>query len=451
MTYLAIKILNQINNFEIRNISTKLCVDIETLEECNKVDIYTNLYEISDLFGEYDPNKIYLKSENHIFSYIRNSDNKDIGFSYIKRFNNNIEILEITNNEIYVHEDKFSSCLMKLNQNLNQINHLDVSDNFMSGFDLRVLFERLHLMTNLKYLNISNNNICNFNIESFPILNRLSNLQIINISNNLFFEGELRFFMQKISFLTPNLKGFINFNNNIGNSETLAIYNKFPFLQKVVLSNNGFDNDSDEDFISLLISLKKLEYLVICENIRASSKFFETIGQLFNLLHLQLKTLKLPKKGKLISLTINNLSELTHLDLSDNFLNDDDARDLSTSLKSKIKLEVLNLSHNEFSNVGANHISKFLSSLENLKELKLSYNQFGSGHQIIFSSLKFLKNLINIEFESTNLKDSLAIKELSSSIKILRKLRYLNLKFNNFDVKIINSTGEFLKNLYIFY
>ncbi len=64
--------------------------------------------------------------------------------------------------------------------------------------------------------------------------------------------------------------------------------------------------------------------------------------------------------------------------------------------------------------------------------------------------MKFLNNLSFLMLENNQINDESA-KQLNYAIKLLRKLRLLNLRNNIFNKNILNFTSKILSDLYIIY
>nr|XP_023918150.1 receptor-like protein EIX1 [Quercus suber] len=202
---------------------------------------------------------------------------------------------------------------------------------------------------------------------------------------------------------------------------------------------------------SSLIHLKYLNYLDFSGNNFTGIQIPEFFGMLENLMYLNLSYTYF--SGEIPHL--NNLSRLTHLDLS-NSLTYAENLDWLSGLSS---LKYLDMGHVDLSGVGANwlHVVNWLPSLVALTTLDLHFNHFQDAIAFDFVNLRNLRDLylsgnryltgnasacLNKSLESLDLSYNNLLGKIPDSLGRLGSLRYLNLEYNSFWGSIPASIGS---------
>ena len=299
------------------------------------------------------------------------------------------------------------------------------------GFDsmLRIQVDAFYGVDKLKLLDLSQNRI-----QLFPVntLCPLNNLKTLNVSKN-----EIQ-----------SLFDIVVTNGCLGSVQTLDVsYNKisgildytrlevWSSVSTLLLNNNNIEHITGDALNMLKITLRKLD---LSEN-----KLSGLPEDLFSEAH-YISWINLAKN--LISDLGRNIFEhqrdtLTHLDVSKNRLSLLD-KNVFANLS---KIKVLDLSHNQLEtlhprafeglkllndlNLGRNQITNFhpilFSDLSNLKSLVLSGNRLSSININTFSNLASLSHLL---LDSNNLEDSLNSKVFDM---VKTHLKVLDLSHNN--------------------
>jgi len=307
-------------------------------------------------------------------------------------------------------------------------------------------------LINLHYLNLSRNNLTDVKNITFDSNKVMKNLKTIDLSHNSFFEQEFGNLLRKLKNLCPNVTNLILVNNDLGMKEdSIFDIEAFPKLKSVIIKNNNFNNKCISDvLIKTLRGNNDLEQLVVSENILLDIKLCHLIGNMSKLSHLELNMKREINCENIFSQLLSNLRNLTHLNLSNLSIDNTSLINMKSQIKEMTKLSYLNLSFNNITKEGGYELSKVLPYLINLSYLDLSNNKLGSSNVEICSNMKFLNNLSFLMLENNQINDESA-KQLNYAIKLLRKLRLLNLRNNIFNKNILNFTSKILSDLYIIY
>jgi len=261
-------------------------------------------------------------------------------------------------------------------------------------------FNRVHeFEENISFESLNIDSICFNNLKYGRKINKFSNIYIqTGILKTLKNVKEVHIRATKIS------------------QSTLNELSTLPKLEKIELSESGFDENLD---FSVLSNSKKLTDLELStysdENpINDSIKTLCQIKTLKNLNLDSLGTATIPK-------CIGNLKNLESLNLNYNYLTN-----LPSEMSKLKKLKELYLNENQLSS-----IPSFLVKLSNLEILSLSYNKITK----IPDSLGKLKNLEALYLSDNNINDT-----LPESLNNLQNLKIIDIDSN------INIKGKTLTN-----
>ena len=241
----------------------------------------------------------------------------------------------------------------------------------------------LSQLTNVRYLNLGHNNICDLS----PLAG-LRNLMDLDLRENQLYDASLSIFLPQHAF--PNLVSLWLNDNEITNLEHLT---GLTSLEHLTVSNNMITNAQPLSYLG------RLRILQLGQNPVGDS--IVHLGGLTSLEHLFLGWSQVSDITPLASLT-----NLTYLNLNVNDISN------ITPLASLPNLRTLLLSDNDISNTAP------LSSLVNLTELYLTFNDI--------SNIEPLANLTGLNTLTLEFNQVSDITPLAS----LTNLRYLRLGSN---------------------
>ena len=245
--------------------------------------------------------------------------------------------------------------------------------------ELYRLIELISHCGNLKYLNLSNNDIGLADIDSLNsfsnVLAQCQKLLELKLNNNFIRDEE-------IIILAPVLKHYRELtifaisNNQIGPNGAESISRELSqciTLKRFDISNNQIGPDGAESISRVLSQCKELTHFAISNN---------QIG---------------PDGAESISIVLPFCRTLTSLDLSKNNLGSDGAKCLSRVLPQCEVLSELKLMYNKISGIGAKNLIEVLPQCISLKRFDISYNKlYYQGGNSIFQVLSHCHKLIHL-------------------------------------------------------
>ncbi|GKV48983.1 hypothetical protein SLEP1_g55755 [Rubroshorea leprosula] len=216
----------------------------------------------------------------------------------------------------------------------------------------------------------------------------------------------------------------------LGNLTRLHVLDLSQYYFGLDLTNyyfGGLKVDDDIQWISRFSSLQQLDMNGVNLS-HASSNLFQVLGMLPSLSWLSLSTCSLnnchlPSYNHPFNFTL--LSNIQHLDLSDNFFQD--------SIGQLSKLESIDLSYNQLNGSIPNSIGQ----LSKLKSINLCANQLSGS---ILDNIRPLSKLESINLYANQLNGS-----IPDSIGQLAKLKSIDLSANQLSGSIPDSIGQLAK------
>ena len=348
------------------------------------------------------------------------------------------------------------------------------------GDNMHHLAPNLALLTQLRYLNLSQNSIgmysC-YGVNGTQMLSHalrsLQSLQILDLSwNEIGYcsSNDTRSLAEAFKTLT-NLRELYLAGNNIGfrdsvGEEALADSIWLLNIRYIDLSGNQIGNTSSVGANALADALKTSQQLqqinimpvanvsnalALIEalqqsSIRSNLPVFITPTQALQYLEPRKNATIITLSNKLVGLPVetwqvfmNNLSQLSHLtqlDLSQNHIGYQGpqiTQVIGESLANLTKLQILDLSENDIGFTES--IASSLSLLVSLRELNLAGNdigQYGSGVESLIMSIVSLQNLESLDLSRNLLdyNDNIAEQMLGLYLSNLKNLVNLNLGKN---------------------
>ncbi|KAM3734110.1 hypothetical protein ACB098_11G190000 [Castanea mollissima] len=252
-----------------------------------------------------------------------------------------------------------------------ELQYLDLSENWIRGWVPNEGFERLSALSKLEVLHLEYNN---FNDSILSSLSGIASLKELYLGyNNL--NGSIP--IQDSNILTK--LQLLDLSGNDFSAQVLESLTAFPSLKTLDLLNNKLEGSFSTKELSNLSNLEQLKL----DGSSIDKSLLRKIGVMTSLNVLAVSNCGL--NGTLPDRGWCELKKLQEIDLSGNNF---EGR-LPSCMTNLTSLHVLDLSYNHFN---GNIVQSPLSSLTSLEYLSFSYNNF-----LIPSTLSFLSNLSNLK------------------------------------------------------
>lgn len=419
--------INENNEIEVVGIAVgalKLYDSMHNLIIETVYTVYNSTFTQRVVDSLLEKNIIHSENDSIYNSYLREIDNLDLSEIIVNypdasralKYFPNLKFLNLSNNNIS------DSDLNNLNIPTNHklLEYLDLSNNLITDVS-RFFNDATNMNKTIKYLDLSNNAVKNINM-----LGSLMNVETINLNNN------------EVSSLKPfsSCTKLINLyldNNALETTDYADAFSALRKLKTLHINNCGL-NDISLQSISRLASIEDL-------GLSGTDISLSLISELTSLKKLYLSDCDLSRKslGE-----INKLTNLEYLDISNNGLsaesfNKMDIADSSNNLLDGNRLHNLKslcIGNNEFEDFS------FLQTFTSLEELDLSW----SYNLTSISTLTGL-NIKSLYLDNCNSLSSSGYIETISSLKSLEKLSIIS-SFNYLNKELYNQViGLLQKNV----
>ena len=288
-----------------------------------------------------------------------------------------------------------------------------------------ILLSNLTNMVGLTELNIQIGNLCYSSSSRYPS-SRSSSVVLLNPYNNT---SEPNQDENKSNDQDKN-----KLNDQTKNTLKTLLFNiRYMTKLKILnLSRNNIDNEGAKILGESLVQIIELEYLDLSYNDIYDDGFiplmYDGIYKMTQLIHLNLSENYIGRKGaNAIADCLVDLSKITYLNLSTNNIEDDSVHVISSRFNVLNNLSALYLSNNNIGDKGAKYLASDLANKYNivsLKTLDLSLNNIGDEGAIsLASSLKRMTQLRYLNLSRNNIGDKGA-KALEDSISSIPGLKY---------------------------
>lgn len=317
------------------------------------------------------------------------------------------------------------------------LEELNLSNNCFFGENLEKLTRFLYMLHNLTDLNISGNIINIRNAKTLaPALKYMTGLLKLDMCGIHMGNISLNILSKSIMCMTK--LECLNLGSNWTGSESQGdlalILQNLPCLKDLDLSYSEIGTAKMNVLAPIICNLSKLKRL----NMRGNEigEYFETQIPLFKIPTLEFLDISLNRftfKGvSRLAESLETMTSLTHLSLTNNEIGTEGCILLSSSIKKLKRMTTLDIGHFVDSDLTPLIVS--LSSLPNLTSLDMSCNQRMSDLHVLGD----LSNLVCLNISDNNLGEEGA-SELSIPLSKMSRLTSLNLNANGiFDNGLIS-------------
>ena len=343
--------------------------------------------------------------------------------------------------------------------------------------DFQKLISPLSSLTNLKKLNLNNNNLGGISVVLEKILFCMKYLEELRLSNTHLNGDDCNKFFESLKSL-KELKYLDLSNNPIGSCGALAlsdILNEFPLIEGLDLSKCCIQEDeisalcvclkplmklkylnlsgnrinADEILVDSLFFSSALEEVILSDIIHGEKLFHSMIPLQFRLRKLHLSEMKLgPRDVEVLAEMLSSFLYLEELVLID-VVADWKCETIFGEIGKIKKLKKLVLRGMTVDNKKA--FFDMLSCLSVLEEIVFPQVVIDGSGIVYFNDLKSLVHLKKLDLSQTTSIDGLALAEVLPSLMLLETLTLGRIMHNNdeSDRKLCNAIGklEYLKEL----
>ena len=368
----------------------------------------------------------------------------------------NLYSLDISNSNI---NDNDLIYLTPYILNLTNLKYLNLSQNCLTSVSISFFVETFKMLTNLEMLNLNQNELCDEGIielsSQIENLKRLKHLSLVY--NKIKYYG-----LMSLSKKLPLLKRLthLNLSSNFIFYEEMNSFitsmNNLPLLTYLNISNNQIMSDGLVLISNKLNKMNNLQYINISENCIKTKGFIaftENIKHCPNLKSLILYGNQIGANG--IQSLVDNLhyvNKLRELNIGFNILGDNEIKILSEGLIHIPYIQIINLRENSITKDGVKCLLLYCSVLKYLHTLDLSWNQI-EGCSCFYDFKDVVKNvnvLTYIKLENNPIKPA-DYKTLLHLLKGIEPSWYLNkenyikknneIDYENIISKYIEKTG----------
>ena len=382
----------------------------------------------------------------------------------------NLKVLSLANSDVSGAVGGLAALLYCV----GELEELNLSSNNLILADFQQLQIPLSNMSQLRRLNLSNNRD-GISILLRQILPSLKNLEELRLSNTHINCDDLKRISDSLASL-KSIKYLELGMNAIGPDgiRTLAnILKGFPLLEWLDLSRCCFHHDDVMVLCQCLVPLKKMKYLnlsgnmidcqilgdawflpstleeLILSDVLHGEKLFEIMKFLHILRKLYLNNLKLrPCDVDVLATTLSSFPKLEELSLTYIVAADSNSSKILSAMKSLGNLRKLHLTNLKLRACDVEVLATTLSSFPKLEDLSLA-NIVAADSSLnnLFSAIKPLKYIKNIDLSDISLHNEIALSDMLSSLLCLEELVLSGMRVVNMDEKRFFGSIQLLKRL----
>ena len=368
---------------------------------------------------------------------------------------------------------------LKYNVSLQELN---ISHNNIADRGIKIIAEAIQMNSTLQNINISKNHISTEGILYFmEAVKNNCTLQVVNITHNNVTRSGFTRIKQCIKNLQHPIQIITSWNEIVSSSGELSVISKIcTFKESETISEDVWSfEDYDHDHIVTCLSecLKEDDMLLELNMFKNSisgnkneiyealkvNKTLQKLDASFTEMHQDLIWDLLKINESLIELNISNNKitgngakeiataiganeTLKKLNLSCNELHDEGVAFISDGLKINVSLQELNMSKNKITNEGTKYLAEAIQVNTTLEKLDLSNNAISNdGAAAISDSLQFNISLQKLSMSRNEIISGRA-KTITKAIQVNDTLKQLDLSTNKVNDEGANFICDILKN-----
>ena len=352
------------------------------------------------------------------------------------RLNTTLQKLNISNNSISDDGAAAISDNLKFSTSLQEIN---ISQNSITNRGIKLFAEAIQINSTLKNINISKNHISIEGLLYFmEKVKKNCTLEVVNITHNNVTRSGLTSIKQCIENLQRPIQIYASWNVIVSRNGELLKICTFHESENIIEEDDVWSfEDYDPDYIVTCLSecLKEddtLQELNMSKHqiiIGREKKIIEAIKVNKTLLKLDASFTKI-RDEDYISDCLKINKSLKELNMSENMITSNGAKEIATAIRVNTTLEKLDLSCNRISNDGVSFISDGLKNNNSLQELNISRNEITSeGAQYIAEAIQVNTTLEKINVSCNAISDDGAA-AIIYSLQFNNSLQELNMSRN---------------------
>ena len=334
----------------------------------------------------------------------------------------------------------------------NSLQELNISQNNITNDGIKVLAEVIEINSTLQNINISKNHIAIEGLMCFmkAVKNNCS-LQVVNITHNNVTRSGFTSIKQCIENLQRSIQIYASWNEIVSRNGELLVKSKICTFQESenIIEDEWSFKDYDRDHIVTCLSecLKEDDMLLelnMSNNqiIRGrKKKIIEAISVNKTLLKLDASLMKIQDESYINDCLKINKS-LKELNISENEITSNGAKEIATAIRVNTTLEKLDLSCNALSDDGAGAIIDSLQFNNSLQELNISKNKITSeGVKKIATAIRVNTTLEKLDLSCNEIAND-GVSFISDGFKSNNSLQEVNISRN----KITSEGAQYISD-----
>ena len=444
--------LNMSKNQIIRGREKKIIEAIKENKTLLKLDASFIKIQDEDYISDCLKINKSLKELNMSENMITSNGAKEIATAI--RVNTTLEKLDLSCNRISNDGVSFISDGLQFNTSLQELN---ISYNCITNKGIKEISEAIQMNSTLQNIDISKNLISIEGLVYFmEAVNNNCTLQVVNITHNNVTRSGFTSIKQCIENLQHPIQIYASWNEIISRNGELLVISKICTFQESenIIEDEWSFEDYDHDHVMTCLSecLKEDDTLLelnMSKNqiIRGrEKKIIEAIKENKTLLKLDASFIKIQDEDYISDCLKINKS-LKELNMSENMITSNGAKEIATAIRVNTTLEKLDLSCNRISNDGVSFISDGLQFNTSLQELNISYNCItNKGIKEITEAIQMNSTLQNIDI-SKNLISIEGLVYFMEAVNNNCTLQVVNITHNNVTRSGFTSIKQCIENL----
>ena len=354
-----------------------------------------------------------------VAEYLANVIKNNSGLEQLSLFGNNLK--------------SCTGVILKALEETFKLKVLNLGSNNMTGEVIENLARVIKNNPNLEELFLSDNKLGASAVVILKALERSSKLTILNLnSNNM--TGQVAKHLANVIKNNSSLEELCLLDNNLRFSTAVILQalEEHSTLKILNLSSNHITSQVAENIANVIHNNSNLEKLDLANNELGPSAvvILQALKHNSKLTVLNLNNNKITGQvAKDLASVIKSNSGLRHLYLFDNDLKSS-AVVILKALEGNAQLETLELSNNNITREVAENLASMIENNSNLKMLGLGNNELGPSAVVILQSLKHISKLTHLNLDNNKMTEQVA-EDLADVMRNNSGLEMLLLSKNN--------------------